>query len=52
MTKDLNKAIMKRSKLRNTFLKEKVILLEKLTLHNGIFVSTFSEKLKETILQI
>ena len=52
MTKDLNKAIMKRSKLRNTFLKEKSDSARKAyTSQRNICVNLY-EKLKRTILQI
>ena len=51
MIRELSKAIMKRSNLRNIFQKEKVKFLERLTIYKETIVLIFCGKIKGNLLQ-
>ena len=52
VTKDVSKAIMLRTKLRNQFCKKRTLEAELRTINRGIFVSALSKKLSEIITKI
>ena len=52
MNKDLSKAIMKRTKLRNIYLKTELKKIEIIILSRETYVLHFCEKVKENFMEV